>query len=88
MIPHHEDSVTASAILTEEANELSEVDEALAAMRELRRRFPVPEAELVPRVFATVGQDGIRLAARFIVPTRTARSVKDELVRRIEKRLD
>jgi len=28
------------------------------------------------------------LSARFIVPTRTARSVKDQLARRIEKRLD
>lgn len=31
--------------------------------------------------------NGIGLAARFIVPTRTARSVKDELSRRVEKRL-
>lgn len=87
LVPYHEDSETAAQILTEEAKELSQVDEALREMNELRRRFPVPEAELLPRVFASIGNDGVVLAARFIVPTRTARSVKDQLARRVEKRL-
>lgn len=87
LVPHHEDTEVASTILTDEARAISEIDEALEAMGELRRRFPVPEAELIPRVFASVERDGTVLAARFVVPTRTARSVKDELVRRVEQRL-
>lgn len=87
LVPFHQDSETAAQILTEEAKELSQVDEALRAMNELRRRFPVPEAELLPRVFTSIENEGVVLAARFIVPTRTARSVKDQLARRVEKRL-
>ncbi len=87
LVPHHEDHETAAAILSEEANELSQIDEALQEMSALRRRFPVPESELLPRVFTTIERDGVALAARFIVPTRTARSVKDELARRVERRL-
>ena len=87
LIPHHEDRVTAASILQEEAESLSELDEALEAMDRLRTRFPVPETELLPRVFARLDDDGVRLAARFIVPTRTARSIKDELTRRVEERL-
>lgn len=87
LVPHHEDRDAAAAILQDEASRLSNVDEALHEMRRMRRHFPVPEAELVPRVFARIDSDGVALAARFIVPTRTARSVKDELARRVERRL-
>jgi small-conductance mechanosensitive channel len=87
LIPYHEDRDTAASIFNEEAQELSQVDEALREMKALRRRFPVPEAELLPRVFASLERDGVVLSARFIVPTRTARSVKDELARRVERRL-
>ena len=87
LIPHHEDRDAAATILEDEAKRLSDVDEALQEMRRLRRHFPVPEAELLPRVFARIEDDGVALAARFIVPTRTARSVKDELARRVERRL-
>jgi small-conductance mechanosensitive channel len=86
LVPYHEDRDAAAAILNEEAQNVSEVDEALEQMRQLRRRFPVPDAELVPRVFAAIGDAGVILSARFIVPTRTARSVKDLLARRVEKR--
>lgn len=88
LVPHHEDRDLASRILEEEAEALSELDEALASMSQLRERFPVPEAELLPRVFARIEEDGVRLATRFVVPTRTARSKKDEMARRVERRLD
>ena len=87
LIPYHEDRETAAAVLQEEAERLSDLDEALAAMDQLRSRFPVPETELLPRVFARLEDDGVRLATRFVVPTRTARSIKDELARRVESRL-
>lgn len=87
LIPHHEDRETAAIILQKEAENLSELDEALASMDQLRSRFPVPETELLPRVFARLEENGVRLATRFVVPTRTARSIKDELTRRVETRL-
>lgn len=87
LIPYHEDRDTAASILKEEAEDLSEVDEALTQMRALRRRFPVPDAELLPSVYASMDRDGVTLAARFIVPTRTARSVKHQLANRVERRL-
>lgn len=87
LIPHHEDRDLASRVLQEEVEAISDVDEAMAAMSRLRGRFPVPETELLPRVFARLEGEGTRLAARFVVPTRTARSIKDELTRRVESRL-
>lgn len=87
LIPYHEDHRAASKILQEEAESLSDLDEALAAMADLRERFPVPETELLPRVYSRLEQDGVRLATRFVVPTRTARTMKDRLAQRIETRL-
>lgn len=86
-IPHHGGHAQAAAILREEATRISQSDEAIGAMRELRTRFPVPDTELVPQVFASADESVMRLAARFIVPTRTARSAKDELVRSVHERL-
>lgn len=86
-IPHHEDHERASEILREEAERFSDTTEAPEAMRALRRQFPVPATELRPRVFASIDRNAIRLAARFIVPTRSARSVKDEMTRAVVRRL-
>jgi small-conductance mechanosensitive channel len=86
-IPHHEDHERASDILREEAERFSDTTEALESMQALRRQFPLPETELRPRVFASIDRDVIRLAARFVVPTRSARSVKDEMTRAVVRRL-
>lgn len=88
LIPHHEDVRTASRILQEEAESLSDLEEALAAMAELRNRFPVPETELLPRVYSRLEEEGVRLATRFVVPTRTARTMKDRLTQSVETRLE
>ncbi len=42
---------------------------------------PIPRAEIEPRVFARATDNWPELAARFIVPIRTARSVKDDVTR-------
>lgn len=86
-IPHHERHARAADILREEAERFSDTTEALEAMRAFRKRFPVPEAELRPRVFSSIDRDVVRLAGRFVVPTRSARSVKDEMTRAVERRL-
>ncbi len=48
---------------------------------------PVPRAELEPRVFTRATDNWMELSARFVVPVRTARIVKDEMTRRIRNRL-
>ena len=86
-IPHHEDWDTATTILEEEARRLSAVEGARTAMREVQRRFPVPDTEVAPRVFARADEDYVRLSARFVVPTRTARTIKDAIYRAVVDRL-
>lgn len=86
-IPHHGDWEQASAILEREAHLQSSSEGARQAMNEARRRFPVPMAEVEPRVFASADQNFMRLAVRFVVPIRSARSVKDDMIRRIHTSL-
>jgi small-conductance mechanosensitive channel len=78
----------ATQILEEEAVRVSASSEAREAIRAMRRRYPVPLAELEPRVFSRVTPDYVELSARFIVPVRRARPVKDELSRRVLERLE
>ncbi|MEQ8718342.1 MAG: mechanosensitive ion channel [Acidimicrobiales bacterium] len=87
-VPHHGDWSTAVVILEEEANRLSDSAGAREAMREVRSRFPVPATEVEPRVFVSADEDYMRLAARFVVPTRSARSVIDEITRSVHTRLE
>lgn len=86
-IPHHEDWEQASVILAEEARRLSEVEGARRAMNEVQRRFPVPSTEVAPRVFSRADEDYVRLSARFVVPVRSARTVKDAIYRAVVDRL-
>lgn len=87
-VPHHGDWRAASVILEEEAVRLSDHAGARQAMEEVRKRFPVPAGEVEPRVFATADESHLRLSARFVVPTRGARSVIDEITRRVHDRLE
>ncbi len=87
-VPHHGDWKTASLILEREARRQSESDGARQAMADVRRRFPVPAAEVEPRVFASADEDYMRLAVRFVVPIRSARSVKDDVIRQIHSSLE
>lgn len=87
-IPYSEDWRAAEVILFEEAERTSRIKGAEEGMGQMRRRFPVPEAELEPRVFARTTDNWMELAARFVVPTRTARSLKDEMTRRVYGRLE
>jgi small-conductance mechanosensitive channel len=50
-------------------------------------RYPVPRTEVEPRVFTRATDNWMELAARFVVPVRTARAVKSELTRRVWERL-
>lgn len=87
-IPHHSDWNRASQLLEEEARQQAATHAAHEAMDGVRRRFPVPETELEPRVFASADENYVRLAVRFVVPIRAARSAKDDIIRRIHNRLE
>lgn len=87
-VPHHGDWRGASRILEEEARRQATSEGAREAMDAVRQRFPVPETEVEPRVFASADETYMRLAVRFVVPVRSARSVKDDITRRIHHRLE
>ena len=86
-IAFRDDWREAERILFEEIRDVSTESGARAAMLEMGRRFPVPTQELEPRVFIRVTDDYLQLAGRFVVSVRTARSVKDQVTRRVLHRL-
>ena len=71
-----------------EAVRISRIEGAGKGMAQMRRRFPVPETELEPRVFARATDNWMELAARFVVPIRSARSLKNEMTRRVLEQLE
>ncbi len=86
-VAHRDDWQTAENILGEEARRVSDSDAARKAITEMARRYPVPRAEVEPRVFVQATDNYMELSARFVVPVRTARTAKDELTRRVVQRL-
>lgn len=87
-IAYDSDWHEAERIMREEAARASATAGARAAIAAFSRRYPVPRTELEPRVFIRATDRWMELSARFVVPVRTARSVKDELTRRVEGRFD
>ncbi len=87
-IPYREDWRCAERILLEEVSAASSSQEARDAIDHMTKRYPVPRAEVEPRVFMRATDNWMELAARFVVPTRTARSVKDAVTRRIIERFE
>lgn len=82
-VPYTDDWQRAEKILREEAERASSPADARRAMEEVRRRYPVGRAEVEPRVFVRATDNWVELAARFVVPVRNARAVKDEMTRRV-----
>jgi small-conductance mechanosensitive channel len=78
----------AEAIVLEEVQRASRSQGARDAIRKMQRRYPVPQTEVEPRVFVRATDDWVELAARFVVPIRAARTVKDEITRRVLERFD
>ena len=87
-IPHDADWEAAEKILQEEVERISASSGARDAMTAMTRRYPVPRTEVIPRVFLRSTDNWMELSARFVVPVRTARSMKDQLTRRVSERLD
>ncbi len=87
-IPYDSDWKTAEGILLEEVQAVSRSEGAQEAMRSMLRRYPVPRVEVEPHVFVRITDNWVELAARFVVPVRMARSIKDGLSRRVIERLE
>jgi small-conductance mechanosensitive channel len=87
-ISYRSDWREAERIIREEAEAVSRSEGAREAIRAMIQRYPVPLPEIEPRVFVRATDNWMELSARFIVPVRTARSVKDGMVRTIRDRLD
>ncbi|HUP32109.1 MAG TPA: mechanosensitive ion channel domain-containing protein [Gaiellaceae bacterium] len=86
-VAYDDDWERAEQILLEELQRISASEGAREALATMTRRYPVPQAELQPRVFMRATDNWMELAARFVVPVRTARSVKDDITRRVAARL-
>lgn len=86
-IPYEADWHLAERILCEEARDISSTAEARRAIEQMRRRYPVAEAEVDARVFVRATPNWVELSARFVVPVRAARQVKDQVTRRVLDRL-
>ncbi|MBM0202426.1 mechanosensitive ion channel family protein [Micromonospora sp. STR1s_5] len=82
-IPYQADWHLAERILCEEAQNISSTAEARHAIAQMRHRYPVAEAEVDARVFVRATPNWVELSARFVVPVRAARQVKDQVTRRV-----
>jgi small-conductance mechanosensitive channel len=78
----------ANEILRQEVVRVSDTEAASQAADALVRRFPVRRADIEPRVFARATDNYVELSARFAVPLREARQVKDELTRAVIDRFE
>ncbi|MBD0328806.1 MAG: mechanosensitive ion channel [Thermoleophilia bacterium] len=87
-VSYESDWRAAEQIMEEEAVRVSRSEEARRAIESIRRSYPMPRTELEPRVFIRATDNWMELAARFVVPVRVARSLKDDMTRRIRERLD
>lgn len=87
-IAYRSDWHEAEQIIKEEAVRASASEGARAAISAMERRYPIPHAEVEPRVFVRATDNWMELSARFVVPVREARTAKDAMMRRIRERLD
>ena len=85
-VPYREDWQLAERILHEEVHRASASSGAQEAIAQMRRRYPVGRAEIEPRVFLRATDNWVELSARFVVPVRDARQVKDAMTRQVLRR--
>ncbi|WP_422735736.1 hypothetical protein ACN263_19015 [Micromonospora sp. WMMD729] len=85
-VPYEADWHLAESILCEEAQNVSSTAAARSAIDAMRHRYPTAEAEVDPRVFVRATSNWNELSARFVVPVRGARQVKDQVTRRVLER--
>ncbi len=82
-VPYDADWRQAEDILRDEVDRASASEGARAAIDAMMSRYPIARTEVEPRVFVRATDNWNELSARFIVPVRSARLVKDRLTRRV-----
>ncbi len=79
---------SAEAIVRDEIARAASAHDAGTAMREMQRRYPIPRADVEPHVYVRPTDNWVELIARFPVPVRSSRRVKDQVARRILDRFN
>ena len=87
-IPYSADWRRAEQIVLEEVQRVSATEGAREAIRMMRERFPIPQHELDPKVYVSLTDNWVELAARFVIPVRQSRTIHDQLSRAIRDRFD
>ncbi|HET7648842.1 MAG TPA: mechanosensitive ion channel family protein [Gaiellaceae bacterium] len=87
-VPYSADWKRAERIVLEEAERVSDSEGAREAMEQMRERYPVPAHEVDPKVYVTLTDNWVELAARFVIPVRQSRTIKDQMSRSIRNRFD
>jgi small-conductance mechanosensitive channel len=87
-VPYRADWRRAEQIVLEEARRVSATEGAQEAIEAMMARFPMPKQELDPRVYVQLTDNWIELAARFVIPVRQSRTVRDDMSRAIRERFD
>jgi small-conductance mechanosensitive channel len=86
-VPHECDWRRAEEIVLDVARRISATEGAEAAIEEMERRYPLPKADVQPHVYMHLTDNYIQLHARFVVPVRETRSVKNTMFRHIHTQL-
>jgi small-conductance mechanosensitive channel len=75
-------------ILLEEVEEATRPfrEESAGALREMTSRYLVQQSEVEPRVFLRLTDNWIELAARFVIPVRSARALKSGVSENVLRR--
>lgn len=87
-IPYDADAERAEKIVLEEAQRVSATEGAQKAMEAMVARYPMPKHQIDPRVYVTLTDNWVELAARFVIPVRQSRTIRDEMSRAIRRRFD
>jgi small-conductance mechanosensitive channel len=87
-IPYRADWERAERIVLEEAQRVSATEGAQQAMQAMMERYPMPRHQVDARVYVTLTDNWVELAARFVIPVRQSRAVRDEMSRAIRRRFD
>jgi small-conductance mechanosensitive channel len=88
-VPYRCDWRRAAEILLEEAQKVAASDAARAAVEEMTRRYPIPKQDIVePGVFATLTDNWVELATRFVIPVRESRTIRDRFSRAVNERFE
>ena len=87
-VAYRDDWREAERILLAEVVAVSSSEGAQQAIQEMTRRYPVARVDVEPRVFVRATDNWNELSARFVVPVRSARRVKDDVTRRVLERFE